>query len=73
MTLDLCVEYKLTLTVEEMRLVEKALGGRLKPEEAGAAAELGNQFAAMRLKKEQDRAKSYGKLEANLREAGAIP
>lgn len=73
-SLDIKMEWKISLTAEEMRLVCKALGGRLKEEEIGPAKELGDEITKRKaaqiehmLKENQKLLKSIEKEEEDLK------
>jgi hypothetical protein len=59
--------YTLLLSVEEMRLVSKALGGRLRPEDVEPAKALDRELAIQRVKQAQHLALEMRKLEENLK------
>ena len=56
--LDMEITWNLHLTTEEYRLVAKALGGRLKPEECEDAKKLADALHAQRIKCADSWAKS---------------
>ena len=63
--------FKLELTVEEFRLIAKALGGRLtKPEEIAAAKKLGDEISVKKAVSVQSLARENDKLIENLKAAG---
>lgn len=64
------MDWTMTLSTEELRLVLKALGGRLKPEEVGDAKALGDRLTALRAATTETTLKWNAKLLANLDEAG---
>ena len=58
--------FLLSLTPEEMRLICKALGGRLKPEEREAAQALDTLIARNRVAQGETRWREISKLKENL-------
>ena len=56
----------LSLTIEEMRLVSRALGGRLRPEDQDAAKELDIAIARSRVSQGEARWHELTKLKENL-------
>lgn len=65
-------EFTLTLQVTELRLVLKALGGRLTKDEIQAAKELGDEITVLRAKASHQAANENDKLMRSLKDAGLL-
>lgn len=65
--------HTLNLNPEELRLILKALGGRLKQEEAEAAKLLGDELSKQKALEGQHQWKETKKLMVNLLDAGILP
>lgn len=59
-------EWQVTFTVVELRLVLKALGGRLKPEDVEDAKSLGDHVAKLRASFSKSHLESVDKLLKNI-------
>lgn len=64
--------WTMTLETEELRLVLKALGGRLKPEDQDAARELGNRLSVQRAKASKKQLAHADRLLADVAAAGNV-
>ena len=68
--IDVATDFHLALNAEEMRLVSKALGGRLQAEDVEPAKQLGNRISVARVKSIQHLARENDKLIESLKKAG---